>query len=117
MGFVHVNVGLSNPSEPDRTEEVLVLVDTGATLSVFPANLLEGLGIQRIGQRRFRGFGEVVARDVGGVNIYYRGEVASTTAVFGAEDDPAVLGVTALETLGFNVDPTDGELHRVDMLI
>jgi predicted aspartyl protease len=117
MGFVHVNVGLSNPSEPDRTEEIRVLVDTGATLSVFPANLLEGLGIQRIGQRRFRGFGGVVAREVGAVTIHYGGEVAGTTAVFGADDDPVVMGVTALETLGFNVDPANGELHRVDLLI
>ena len=49
MGFVHVNVGLSNPSEPDRAEEVNVLVDTGATLSVFPAGLLDRLGIRRTG--------------------------------------------------------------------
>lgn len=66
-GFVHVNVGLSNPSEPDRAEEVNVLVDTGATLSVFPAGLLDRLGIQRTGQRRLRGFGGVITRDTGAV--------------------------------------------------
>ena len=54
---------------------------------------------------------------MGGVNIHYCGEVASTTAVSGAEEDPEILGVTALETLGFNGDPTNGELHRVDALI
>ena len=92
MGFVHGNVGLSNPTEPDRAEEVWVLVDTGATLSVFPESLLDRLGIRKIGQRRFRGFGGLVAREVAGVNIHYGGEVASTTAVFGAEEDPAVMG-------------------------
>ena len=54
---------------------------------------------------------------LGGVNIHYCGEVASTTAVSGAEEDPEILGVTALETLGFNGDPTNGEPHRVDVLI
>ena len=62
MGFVHVNVRLSNPSEPDRAEEVNVLVDTGATLSVFPSGLLDRLGIRRTGQRRLRGFGGGITR-------------------------------------------------------
>lgn len=117
MGFVHVNVGLSNPAQPDRTEEVRVLVDTGATLSVLPSSLLEELGIPRIGQRRFRGFGGPVTRDVGNVSMSYDGVEAGVTVVFGDEGDPAVMGVTALESLGYDVDPTAGELHRVDMLI
>ena len=54
---------------------------------------------------------------MGGVNIHYCVEVASTTAVSGAEEDPEILGVTAQETLGFNGNPTNGELHRVDALI
>ena len=74
MGFIRVNVGLSNPVEPEISEEVRVLVDTGATLSVFPASLLDRLGIRRRGQRRFRGFGGVVTRDVGSAEMRYAGE-------------------------------------------
>ena len=117
MGFVHVNIGLSNPSEPGISEEVRVLVDTGATLSVLPSGLLENLGIQRTGQRRLRGFGGVITRDTGTVNMTYDGEVAGVTTVFGEESDPTVMGVTALESLGFNVNPVAGELTRVEMLI
>ena len=117
MGFVHVNVGLSNPAQPDLTEEVRVLVDTGATLSVLPRNLLEELGIPRIGQRRFRGFGGTVTRDVGNVNMRYDGVEAGVTVVFGDEGDPAIMGVTALESMGYSVDPAAGELSQVDMLI
>lgn len=117
MGFIHVNVDISNPSDPDSAEEVRVLVDTGATLSVFPASLLEGMGIKRIGQSRFRGFGGVITRDVGTINLRYGDAVAGVTVVFGEENDPAIMGVTALETLGFHVNPVDGELHRVEMLI
>ena len=117
MGFVHVNVGLSNPSEPGRSEEVRVLVDTGATLSVFPYVLLENLGVKRTGQRRLRGFGGVITRATGTVMMTLDGEVAGVTTVFGEDSDPTVLGVTALESLGFSVDPVKGELTRVEMLI
>ena len=117
MGSVHVNVGLSNPSEPGRAEEVRVLVDTGATLSVLPSDLLDNMGIQRTGQRRLRGFCGVITRDTGTVNIAYDGEIAGVTAVFGEDSDPTVMGVTALESLGFNVNPVVGELTRVEMLI
>ena len=121
MGLIHVNVGLSNPSDrngpPSSTEETRVMVDTGATLSVFPKRLLDQLGIQRIGQRRLGGFGGRLIRDVGNVNVTYNGETAGATVVFGEEDDATILGVTALEMLGFQVDPVNGELHRVDLLI
>ena len=117
MGFVHVNVGLSNPSAPGSAEEVNVLVDAGATLSVFPASLLDRLGIQRTGQRRLRGFGGVITRATGTVILTYGGEVAGVTVVFGEDGDPTVMGVTALESLGFNVNPVAGELDRVEMLI
>ena len=117
MGFIHVNVGLAKPFETEPAEMVRVMVDTGAIISVFPAGLLERLGIQRVGQQRFRGFGGSVVRSVGGVAMTY-GDVTSVVPVaFGDEDDTAVMGVTALETLGFQVDPVRDELHRVEMLL
>ena len=117
MGFVHVNVTLSSPSDQDVSEDVRVLVDTGATLSVVPASTLDKLGIRRIGRQRFRGFGGVLTREIGMVSMRYDGAVAGVTVVFGAEDDPAIMGVTALESLGFDVDPVAGKLKRVDMLL
>ena len=117
MGFVYVDLGLSNPSDPDRVAAVNTMVDTGATLSVFPAAVLEGLGIRRKGHRRLRGFGGVITRAIGTVDLVYGGEVAGVTVIFGEEGDPTVMGVTALEVLGFNVNPVAGELDRVDTLI
>ena len=111
MGTVYVNVNLSNPARPGiASEDVRVLVDTGATLSVFPASLLDKLGIERIGQRRFRGFGGVVTREIGSANMHYDGVTAGVTVVFGDEGDPAIMGVTALETLGYHIDPVAEEL-------
>ena len=117
MGFIHVNVGLAKPFDTEPTEMVRVMVDTGAIISVFPAGLLEWLGIQRVGQQRFRGFGGSVVRSVGGVAMTYADVTSVVPVAFGDEDDTAVMGVTALETLGFEVDPVRGELHRVEMLL
>ena len=117
MGIVHVNVGLAKPFDQEPTETVRVMVDTGATISVFPAWLLDRLGIQRIGQQRFRGFGGAVIRSVGGVAMTYGDVTGVVPVAFGDDDDPAIMGVTALESLGYQVDPVRGELHRVDALL
>ena len=117
MGFIHVDVDVLHPSNPDLSERVNVMVDTGATLSVLPASMLERLGIKRTGRRRFQGFGGPIIREVGIAGMSYADEVAGVTVVFGNEDDPPILGVTALEVLGFSVNPSEGTLSRVDMLI
>ena len=117
MGIVHVNVGLAKPFDLEPAEVVRVMVDTGATISVFPAGLLDRLGIQRVGQQRFRGFGGSVVWAVGGVAMTYGDVTGVVPVAFGDDDDPAVMGVTALETLGYQVDPVRGELHRVEMLL
>ena len=117
MGIVHVNVGLAKPFDPEPAESVRVMVDTDATISVFPAGLLDRLGIQRVGQQRFRGFGGAVVRSVGGVAMSYGGVTGVVPVAFGNDDDPAIMGVTALESLGYQVDPVRGELHRVDALL
>ena len=117
MGFIHIDVDVANPAAPDVSESVRVLVDTGATLSVLPADLLDRLGVRRRYRRRLQGFGGVVTRDTGTVNMSYEDSEEGVTVVFGNEDDPPIMGVTALETLGFEVDPVNGRLNRVDMLV
>ncbi len=117
MGIVHVNVGLAKPFDPEPAEVVRVMVDTGATISVFPAELLERLGIQRVGQQRFRGFGGAVVRWVSGVAMTYGDATGVVPVAFGDDGAPAIMGVTALESLGYQVDPVRGELHRADALL
>ncbi len=117
LGFIHVDVDVSNPADPDVSESVRVLVDTGATLSILPADMLDRLGVRRRYRRRFQGFGGVVTRDTGTVNMTYEDVEEGVTVVFGAEDGPPIMGVTALETLGFEADPVNGRLNRVDMLV
>ena len=117
MGFIRIDVEVSNPANPNVRESVRVLVDTGAMFSVLPASLLDKLGVWRRQGRRFRGFGGTLTRDTGTVNMSYEGAEEGVTAIFGAEDDTPVMGVTALETLGFEVDPVGEKLNRVEMLL
>ena len=117
MGFIYVDIGVSNPSTPEVSESVRALVDTGATLSILPQSLLESLGIRRIGKKKFRGLGGVVTREVGTVTMHYNGVSGAAGVIFGEEEDPAVMGVTALESMGFDVDPVAGKLKSVEMLM
>ena len=84
MGFIYVDVEVSNPANPDVSESVHALVDTGATLSIVPASVLERLGIRRRRRRRFRGFAGVVTRDTGTVNMRYREAEEGVSVIFGA---------------------------------
>ena len=116
MGFIYVTVEVYNPSEPEQRIPIPVLVDTGATLSVLPTTLLERLGIRRIQSRRIFGFAGDAERDIGTVNMRYLDAEAGVTVAFGMNDDPPIMGVTALEVLGFSADPVNGRLDRVNLI-
>jgi len=117
MGFVYVDLEIAASSDPDAGEKIRARVDENSMLSVFPANLLDRLGVRRLSRRLFYGFNGAVARDFGGVFMRCDDVVAYATAVFGAEDDPPIMGVTALGSLGYKVDPVAGRLNRVEMLM
>jgi len=116
MGFTHVEIDLANVADPGRHRGVQFLVDTGALLTVVPTPILEELSIQPIGERSFRGFGGVVRRRIGVAQFRYQDSVAGASVIFGEEDDTPVLGVTALEALGYQVDPTTQQLKAVESL-
>ena len=117
MGLVYADIDIACESAPRVTETFNALVDAGATLSVFPASTLDNLGVERLGERLFNGFGGVVPRDTGIVRMRYQDSVAGVTVIFGAEGDPPIMGVTALESLGYQVDPVAGRLNPVEMLM
>ena len=47
----------------------------------------------------------------------YEEVTAGVSAVFGMEDEPVVMGVTALEVLGYEIDPVQHGLRRAEMLL
>jgi hypothetical protein len=46
MGVTNVKAVVGNPADPSRTQEVEFLVDSGATYSLVPSEILSGLKIE-----------------------------------------------------------------------
>lgn len=107
MGTFSVSVTVGHPIEQARSTSVELLVDTGATISFVPAEVLGNLGIEpRWPDREFEtASGAVLRRPVGAASLAIDGRETITPVVFGEPGDAAVLGVVALESLGLVVDP------------
>jgi clan AA aspartic protease len=114
MGATHVTVAVVNPSEPERRWEGLFLVDTGATDCYVPASHLRAVGILPGGKRTYElANGTEIALEVGVARFEFMGDVVGGTVIFGEEDCEPILGVTALESAGIEVDPVNQRLKRL----
>ena len=114
MGATHVTVTIRNPAEPDRAWEGLFLVDTGATDSLVPRPHLEAIGLQPKGRRAYElADGSEVAMDITTGEIEFMGETVGGTILFGADAAEPLLGMTALASVGIEVDPLNQRLKRL----
>lgn len=114
MGATHVTVAIRNPAEPERVWEGLFLVDTGAIDCLVPRQHLESIGLIPRGKRRYGlADGSEIRLDVAGGEIAFMGETTWGTIVFGQEEAEPLLGVTALESVGIEVDPHNQTLKRL----
>jgi clan AA aspartic protease len=114
MGATHVTVAVSNPTDPDRRWEALFLVDTGSIDCYVPASRLKEIGIEPAGRRAYElADGTEVALEVGVARIEFMGEVVGATVIFGDEEAEPLLGLTALESVGIEVDPQNQRLKRL----
>lgn len=106
MGQFSVRVAIANPSDPARRVDIELLVDTGATLSWVPRAIIEQVGVPRLSRRQFLvADGRTVERDTAGAIVRIDGSEAIVTVVVAEPGDGHLLGATALESLGFGVDP------------
>ena len=113
MGVVQVTATVRNLADPDRSWDGLFLVDTGSTDSVVPGEALRSIGLAPRGRRTYEladGRRETV--DVTPAEIEFMGEVIGTTVCFGNDGVEPILGLTALESVGIEVDPVSQRLKR-----
>ena len=112
MGSFRVDVEIENVARPgDRRVLQSVLVDTGAELSWFPADILDSLGIQRRKVWHFRqADGTVLSRWTGPAFVYIAGVSATDDVVFGEPGDLILLGSRSLEGLNLRIDPVSRRL-------
>ncbi len=114
MGATHVTVTIRNPAEPSKAWEALFLVDTGATDCLVPRPALDAIGLRPKGQRVYElADGREIQLDITTADIEFMGEIVGGTIIFGEPDAEPLLGVTALASVGVEVDPTNQRLKRL----
>ena len=112
MGVTHVDVTVRNPADPARGWQGRFLVDTGAIDSLVPRSRLEAIGIRPEGQRVYElADGSEVRLDIAGARLEFMGEL--TAGIFGDADAEPLLGVTALASVGVEVDPQSQRLKKL----
>lgn len=82
-----------------------------------PASELKRLGIEPLGTREYElASGELVEYQYGAAMLSFLDENAVTEVVFGPDKTEPILGVMALESAGYLVDPKDRRLTKLRAL-
>jgi clan AA aspartic protease len=113
MGLTRVSVKLKNFNSND-TYQSQFLVDTRVTDSLAPTNELRKIGIKSVGRTAYElANGTVEEYDFGLVEISFMNETTAGRVIFGPDNVEPILGVTALESVGITIDPTNRTLKRL----
>jgi len=116
MGMFQVRVKLANPADPNRSFEEDFWVDSGAIYSFVPEGRLEEIGLKPLrsrdlvladGRRDRRQLGEAL------FTVKQLDETLTCPVVFAPADSLYLLGATALEIFGVDVDPAEKRLKPI----
>jgi len=114
MGAIHVTTTVRNPASRERCWEGEFLVDTGATDTLVPKRHLEAIGIEPERQEMYElANGSEVAMEIGVCVLEFMDKLVGATVSFGAERAEPLLGVTALESAGIEIDPRNQRLEKL----
>jgi clan AA aspartic protease len=114
MGMTRVPVTVRNIAEPDRSWTGLFVVDTGATDSMVPREFLEAIGLSPLRKRTYRlGDGRSLAFDITEARLEFMGKATAKDIIMGGPGSEPLLGVTALESTGMEVDPVSETLKEL----
>lgn len=113
MGLTHVAVKVwSTTSEDSFTADFLV--DTGSWNSMASASALRKIGIVPAGKELYElASGECQEYEYGIAFMSFMDEVIATRIIFGPEDVEPLLGVVALESAGYIVDPRNQTIKKL----
>ena len=105
MGVFNCPLRISS-LDNNRTREIEATVDTAATYSMLPNNVLNELGISPTRKGIFEmADGHREEMDIGELRVTINGSSAISPVIFGAEDSAPLLGAVTLEILLLAVDP------------
>jgi aspartyl protease family protein len=109
MSTFSVRALVANPAAPERRVGVELVVDTGATYSLLPDEIVRRLGLITPWQRTATlASGEDRTFPMGQVLMRLNGEEMSTIFLAGPPGCPGLIGAVTLEEFALAADP----LHR-----
>lgn len=118
MGLTSMEITVENPADPERSQSVVGLIDTGAIFSAVPGEILNELAIKPIGEQVFTLADGSQMRRKKGVALFRRGDrLGGATVIFGEPGDGILIGVTTLEALGLAFNPLTRELYPLPMVL
>lgn len=113
MAIIQVTACVRSPTNPDRSWEALFIVNPGAVDCRIPAKHLREVGITPLAAREYElDDGSVVQLEVGAAEIEFMGDTVNVTVIFAPDDTRPVLGLSALQSVGIEVDQRTGRLMR-----
>ena len=117
MGFTFTDVTVRSPAEPERSWEGRFLVDTGSTDTLVPRDRLEELGLRPYGSDSYElADGSNRVAEFTGARLEFMDSDAFVRVVYGPSGCEPLLGVLALESARFEVDPVSQEIRRAKRL-
>ena len=107
MGLNYVTVSLKAAGGKKKYQSTF-LVDSGATDTLAPAAELRKLGMKPAGKMTYElADGSLEEYQFGLAEISFMGEITAGRVIFGPDDVEPLLGVTALQSVGILIDPTN----------
>lgn len=117
MGTFTVPISVGD-REGRQFVQLEALVDTGASDTVLPQEVLRQLDIRSIDRSTYRlADGRVIKYEIGEARIRIDGGERTALVVFGPESTTALLGATTLEVFHLSVDPVEQILRPVPGLL
>jgi clan AA aspartic protease len=116
MGMFQVPIKITNPTRRDLFFEEDFWVDTGALYSFIPEDRLKSIELKPLhsreliladGRRDRRPFGEAL------FTLHELNETLTCPVIFAPKKSLYLLGATALENFGVDVDPTEKKLKPI----
>ena len=104
--MTYAKLQIQNPKNSNKSAKITFLIDSGATYSLVPKEILKQLEIKPFTKRDFfMANGECVERELGAAKFKYRRKVGYANVVFAEKGDEPLLGVTTLEAMGLGLNP------------
>jgi len=113
VGTFRVTIEIGDP-HGERWETLEALVDTGATYTWVPWDILARLGVEPQSRREFLTADQrVIEREMAVAVARLDGQTLPTLVVFGDEGSLPLLGMVTLEEFGLGIDLVNRRLIRV----